>query len=186
VIHFNYFWFYSIFSFCDGPITKKIKWNGLSQNVYGAISSFGVGYVRYKSRTLGKGYGVQCGVTGNSFWNTLGTKKFNTHTLPQKKKNPRPCECMLPHLIGCKNVFASFGLAYKGMNYGCILKVWGTYSCFHFYFIFQKGVIWLAHHQYFWNMGTPQLRSLNMLPSPKIEACFPLAHPPLQSRYMEI
>jgi hypothetical protein len=58
----------------------------LSQNVYGAISSFGAGYVGYKSRTLGKGYGVQCGVIGNSFGNTLGTRKSNTHTLPQKKK----------------------------------------------------------------------------------------------------
>ncbi len=75
-------------------------------------------------------------------WEHIGNKKIqHPHPTP-KEKNPRPCGCMLPHLIGCKHVFASFGLAYyKGINYGCILKVWGTYSCFHFYFIFQKGVI---------------------------------------------
>jgi hypothetical protein len=80
--------FYFIFSFCDGPITKKLKWSGLSQNVYGAISSFGAGYVGYKSRTLGKGYGVQWGVTGNRFGNTLGTKKFqHPHPTPKEKKS---------------------------------------------------------------------------------------------------
>jgi len=31
----------------------------------------------------------------------------------------------------------------------------------------------MAHHQDFWKMGvTPQHKNLNMLPSPKIEACF--------------
>jgi hypothetical protein len=166
VIHINYLClFFYVFLMWWADHKKKIEVD--SPKIYGATLILWGWLHSYKSRTLGKGYGVKWGVTGNRLGNTLGTKKSNTHTLPQKKKNPRPCGCMLPHLICCKNVFASFGLACRGMNYGCILKVWGTYSCFHFYFIFQKGVIWLAHHQYFWNMGTPQHRSLDMLPSPK-------------------
>ncbi len=47
-------------------------------------------------------------------------------------------------------------------------------------FIKKKGTIWWNHDQRFWNKGQAQHKSINMFPSPKIEAYFvmlPLGNP---------
>jgi hypothetical protein len=91
------------------------------------------------------------GAIGNTLRNTLGiTKVQHSHgplpPPPLKKKNRAPWVHAASH-IGCKNIF-------------CLCM---------FFTIF--GLVW-ATTNILRTWGTPQHRSLNMLPSPQIEACF--------------
>jgi hypothetical protein len=113
-------------------------------------------YIGYKSRTLGKIYGIKWGairnMLGEHIGNPFGTwwehnkflweqKQFNNATLPypEREKKLGPFGCMLLHFISCKNCF-------------CVdVFFWGSWIMSVNSFLPPRPIcnepFWLAHHK---------------------------------------